>query len=84
MKIPQRSLTIASFYFQPGISHQWPVASFSAALNTQAKNAVGRKPDAPPRCRKVTLSLLQQDRSLLACLLSFTEFKLDTTLDNVS
>lgn len=30
------------------------------------------------------LSLLQQDRSLLACLLSFTRFKLDTTLDNVS
>ena len=30
------------------------------------------------------LSLLQQDRSLLACLLSFTKFKLDTTLDNVS
>lgn len=30
------------------------------------------------------LSLLQQDRSLLACLLSFTKFKLETTLDNVS
>jgi len=30
------------------------------------------------------LSLLRQDRSLLACLLSFTKFKLDTTLDNVS
>ncbi|MGH9847237.1 MAG: hypothetical protein ACREEM_51735, partial [Blastocatellia bacterium] len=30
------------------------------------------------------LSLLQQDRSLLACLLSFTKFKLDTALDNVS
>lgn len=30
------------------------------------------------------LSLLQQDRGLLACLLSFTKFKLDTTLDNVS
>ena len=30
------------------------------------------------------LSLLQQDRSLLACLLSFTKFKLDATLDNVS
>jgi hypothetical protein len=30
------------------------------------------------------LGLLQQDRSLLACLLSFTKFKLDTTLDNVS
>jgi len=30
------------------------------------------------------LSLLQQDRSLLACLLSFTKFKLNTTLDNVS
>jgi hypothetical protein len=30
------------------------------------------------------LSLLQQDRSLLACLLSFTKFKLNMTLDNVS
>jgi hypothetical protein len=30
------------------------------------------------------LSLLQQDRTLLACLLSFTKFKLDTTLKNVS
>src|SRR5262245_33997672 len=30
------------------------------------------------------LRLLQQDRGLLACLLSFTKFKLDTTLDNVS
>lgn len=30
------------------------------------------------------LSLLQQDESLLACLLSFTKFKLDTTLENVS
>ena len=30
------------------------------------------------------LSLLQQDRSLLACLLSFTKFKLNATLDNVS
>jgi hypothetical protein len=30
------------------------------------------------------LSLLQQDRTLLACLLSFTKFKLDTTLDKVS
>ncbi len=30
------------------------------------------------------LGLLQQDRSLLACLLSFAKFKLDTTLDNVS
>ena len=30
------------------------------------------------------LSLLQQDRSLLACLLSFTEFKLNVTLDIVS
>jgi len=30
------------------------------------------------------LSLLQQDRSLLACLLLFTKFKLSTTLDNVS
>ena len=29
-------------------------------------------------------SLLQQDRSLLACLLSFTKFKLNTTLNNVS
>jgi len=30
------------------------------------------------------LSLLKQDRSLLACLLSFTKFKLNATLDNVS
>lgn len=30
------------------------------------------------------LGLLQQDRTLLACLLSFTKFKLDTTLKNVS
>src|SRR5262245_1937438 len=30
------------------------------------------------------LSLLQQDRGLLACLLSFTKFKLNATLDNVS
>lgn len=30
------------------------------------------------------LSLIQQDRTLLACLLSFTTFKLDTTLDKVS
>src|SRR5262249_54905358 len=30
------------------------------------------------------LSLLQQDRSLLACLLSFTKFKPDTTMNNVS
>ncbi|HEX5093381.1 MAG TPA: transposase [Burkholderiales bacterium] len=30
------------------------------------------------------LELLRQDRSLLACLLSFTKFKLDTTLDKVS
>src|SRR5262245_29751301 len=29
------------------------------------------------------LRLLQQDRGLLACLLSFTKFKLDMTLDNV-
>lgn len=30
------------------------------------------------------LSLLQQEASLLACLLPFTKFKLDATLDNVS
>jgi hypothetical protein len=30
------------------------------------------------------LSLLQQDRGLLACLLPFTKFKLDITLNNVS
>ena len=30
------------------------------------------------------LSLLQQDESLLACLLPFTKFKLDTSLENVS
>jgi hypothetical protein len=30
------------------------------------------------------LSLLQQDESLLACLLPSTKFKLDTTLENVS
>ena len=30
------------------------------------------------------LSLLQQSRALLACLLTFTKFKLDATLDNVS
>src|SRR5262245_31161236 len=29
-------------------------------------------------------SLPQQDRSLLACLLPFTKFKLDMTLDNMS
>jgi hypothetical protein len=32
----------------------------------------------------VMLRLLQEDRSLLARLLSFTKFKLDTTIDNVS
>jgi hypothetical protein len=30
------------------------------------------------------LSLLQQDHRLLACLLPFTKFKLNMTLDNVS
>ena len=31
-----------------------------------------------------TLSLIQQDRSLLSCLFSFTKFKLEATLHNVS
>ena len=47
MKMPQRLLNIASFYFRPVISRQWSVVSFSATLNTHVKSAVILKDHKP-------------------------------------